>query len=254
MHSFQLTFSSGHTVSFEALSLAHEQALFSPESYVYQYLEDFVKNKSFNLQKVVVRDVRFTDSGFPLFGSMDIKYELPCGTKRDDHVQFRPPSVCCLPVVFTERNDTSPRYVLLTSQIRSITQSVSFLEIPAGSMDKNDGFRSRMIEELSEETGLEIFDDQLKVLSPINYRNRSEHYYYQYPSCGSYLERMYFFYVEIEILEEQLDHLLSRTHGNKAEGEKINLALYYLHEIPKVTHDSKSVMAYYMYAQFHGLL
>ncbi|KAI9296086.1 hypothetical protein K502DRAFT_290074 [Neoconidiobolus thromboides FSU 785] len=128
-------------------------------------------------------------------------------------------------------------YVLLTSQPRLAAGEESLLELPAGMLDEEDNLHVKAIQEVEEETGLKIKNEELKLL------NKQGHH----TSPGLLDEKVYFFFTKLILKRKELNAINNKLTGLRKEGELITLKLMPISEALNQTNDIKILSAYTLY-------
>ncbi len=143
-------------------------------------------------------------------------------------------------MLITLHCDDGNTYTVLTKQARVATGNMDFMEIPAGMLDGSGDFKGKAIDELKEETGIQV---QRADLVEITERIPRPGLYLSPGGCD---EAMRLFRFSAKISTDNLKKLKGRLTGNKHEGEKIELCVKPLDELATIP-DMKTVCAYYMY-------
>jgi len=109
--------------------------------------------------------------------------------------------------------ETGEAFVLTIRQPRVPVGSYAYWEVPAGTMDKDDGMRSRVLEEVQEETGLDFRDATLHELGT------------WVPSTGGCDEQVTSFAAIKTLPARVLEAAQAKIHGADGELEHISLEL-----------------------------
>ncbi|MFS0489656.1 NUDIX hydrolase [Leadbetterella byssophila] len=133
--------------------------------------------------------------------------------------------------------ETSEKYLLTVLQ-RRIAEGGITVEHPAGMVDMLKTPREIALQELREETGLEIEDEQLK---PLMSDKRL------FPSTGTSDECMYFFYTELFLNKEEIDALDKKQTG--VDGEDIQTRVFPFTEAHKRMNNTNCLLLNYLYLQ-----
>ena len=159
---------------------------------------------------------------------------------------LRSAAVTMLPVL-THEDEPTTKYTILTVQARVPIGIARFKEIPAGMTDESNNFSGVVAKEMKEETGLTINIDQMFCLSDALMGNHKG----MYPSSGGcsesikiYSWRYHFTTVDFNELKRKME---TETHGQKEEGEFIQLCLVKLDELHKHAPDAKALSALALY-------
>ncbi|KAF1997143.1 nudix hydrolase 14 [Amniculicola lignicola CBS 123094] len=153
-------------------------------------------------------------------------------------------------------NTEQDKHVLLTIQPRIAAGSLALAELPAGMLD--DGtFAGKAAEEIREETGLTVPENELINMSDIALSNMSSSTSPSdeeklqnavYPSPGACDEFIPLFLYQKRIDPKELEDLSGKLTGLRHEGEKITLKLVKLEDLWKEGgRDAKALAALTLY-------
>ncbi|POR35470.1 Nudix hydrolase 14, chloroplastic [Tolypocladium paradoxum] len=142
---------------------------------------------------------------------------------------LRGPSVAMLVMLIPD--DAPPgsdeRYVVLTVQPRVPAGSLGFVELPAGMVDDAGSFRGAAAQEIEEELGITIHEDELTCLSelanPQGDGVGEGLVAAMFPSAGGCDEHVTMYSHERRIPRHQLRGWSGRLTGLRSHGEKITL-------------------------------
>ncbi|KAJ4413987.1 hypothetical protein N0V82_008197 [Gnomoniopsis sp. IMI 355080] len=197
---------------------------------------------------------------------------------------LRGPSVAMLVVLIPaadrsdadhDDDDDNNAHVLLTVQPRIATGSLAFVELPAGMMDADSNFAGKAAQEIKEELGLVIKEDELicltdKVAEIRKSRRAKEKNtstttastgaaatpaeerlpFAMYPSAGGCDEYIKIFAHEKRVSREQLREWQGKLTGLRDQGEMITLKVVPLEDLwLEGGMDSKALAALTMYTQ-----
>lgn len=147
-------------------------------------------------------------------------------------------------------DDEEERFVIMTQQPRIPAGSLSFFEIPAGMIDKAGTFAGAAAQEIKEETGLSISQDELidmtgKALAntqmPESFLQKA-----MYPSPGGSDEYIALFLWERAMSRMDINELRNRLAG--VQNEKITVKLVKYGELWKEgARDAKTLAALALY-------
>ena len=186
-------------------------------------------NEKYSLEKVILTDLDMFGPrvGFCKFTAV-IK-EKKTGIHLPGITVLRGPSVAILVIINCSDNPHLPKKVLLTKQFRTpVAKEV--IEVPAGMLDTSNNICSKALEELKEETGINVGVDDL-----VNLTERSGMSKGILMSPGLLDERIHLFSTKIDLTESQIKQLEKEERGEKDEGEIIHLTTIDLdkaHTIP----------------------
>lgn len=190
----------------------------------------------FNIESITVTVVDFHSTPSTLnvlFVRMKVKTST---SPRQQIVELRGGTVAMLTILKCERT----RYTVLVKQARVATGDFEFIEIPAGMID-HDTFTGAAARELEEELGLTFSESEL-----INITGQQGGLYL---SPGILDETCTFFLAERTVSPQELESLRDKTCGVENEGEFIKLMIVPLSDLPKVTKDAKSILAYFLFQE-----
>jgi ADP-sugar diphosphatase len=132
------------------------------------------------------------------------------------------------------------KYLLLVRQ-RRIAEGGFTYEHPAGMVDVNKTPLEIAVQEVKEETGLEIAENQLINLSP-NKR--------LFPSTGTSDEAMYMFACEIMLEKSEIDALNNQTMGTEYEFERITTHVFPFQEGHQRINNTNGLLLNYLYLSY----
>lgn len=145
---------------------------------------------------------------------------------------LRGPSVAML---FMLIPDEAPeeRYVVLTVQPRVPAGSLSFVELPAGMVDDAGSFKGAAAQEIQEELGVTIHEDELTNLSELAGLDKNEEGLAQamFPSAGGCDEHITIFSYEKHLPRDKIQEWSGRLTGLREHGEKITLKVVPMGEV-----------------------
>ncbi|KAM0187706.1 hypothetical protein ACHAPQ_003741 [Fusarium lateritium] len=141
---------------------------------------------------------------------------------------LRGPSVAMLFMLIPDDAppESDERYVVLTVQPRVPAGSLSFVELPAGMVDDAGSFKGAAAQEIQEELGVTIHEDELTNLSELAVPEDSGKEgiaQAMFPSAGGCDEHITIFSHEKRLPRDQIKEWSGRLTGLRAHGEKITL-------------------------------
>ncbi|RGP59982.1 hypothetical protein FLONG3_11037 [Fusarium longipes] len=142
---------------------------------------------------------------------------------------LRGPSVAMLFMLIPDDAppESEERYVVLTVQPRVPAGSLSFVELPAGMVDDAGSFKGAAAQEIQEELGVTIHEDELTNLSELAAApevDGSEGLAQaMYPSAGGCDEHITIFSHERRLPRDKIQEWSGRLTGLREHGEKITL-------------------------------
>ncbi|CAG7561187.1 unnamed protein product [Fusarium equiseti] len=137
---------------------------------------------------------------------------------------LRGPSVAMLFMLIPEDNPEE-RYVVLTVQPRVPAGSLSFVELPAGMVD-DGSFKGAAAQEIQEELGVTIHEDELTNLSELAAPEEKDGEglaQAMFPSAGGCDEHVTIFSYEMKLPRDKIREWSGRLTGLREHGEKITL-------------------------------
>ena len=152
---------------------------------------------------------------------------------RNQIVELRGGTVAMLVNLICEERNTT--YTVLVQQARIATGNIEFVEVPAGMVD-HDSFVGAAAREIKEELGLVFQGSDLKKISEGLYL-----------SPGLLDESCTFFLAERKVTPAELKKLQGKTYGVIGEGEHTTLFIVPLEDVPKITQDAKTILAWSLY-------
>lgn len=164
------------------------------------------------------------------------------GTKSfPEKVQLQNNAAAVLVILECEGTD----YTVLVNQHRTAVAHSLFCEIPAGKVERGQGFSGTAANELKEELGVVFTPDEITALLPDDHPGVA-------PSCGAITEFIKYFVAHRTVTLEQLEAMNGRLTGVTEEGEEITLRIVPLEEIflpENALCDGKAHTAMSLYAQ-----
>ncbi|RKP38283.1 nudix hydrolase 14 [Dimargaris cristalligena] len=174
-------------------------------------------------------------------------------------VFMRGGSICILLIL--KAKDSPPgastqEWVVLTQQPRLAIADLAFTELPAGMLDGEGQFQGKAAQELYEETGLRVRDDELvdmtQLAFPAPSNTDSTHPTGVYLSPGGCDEFMRIFLCRKLLPQADIDALRGKLTGLRDQGEHISLKLCPLSDLWKATPDAKALAAWALYSNLHA--
>jgi ADP-sugar diphosphatase len=161
------------------------------------------------INKITIQDLDFFGSriGFLKF---NVDATWLDGTSLPGIVYARGPSVAIFLVLDTGEDDP---LVVLVRQPRIPIGSMGFLELPAGMLDGSNSFTGVAAQELKEECGIEIQEDDLVSLGELA------------PSPGGCDEYLHIFKLDLKMSKVEANALNGRIGGLSDHGERICIVL-----------------------------
>ncbi len=133
--------------------------------------------------------------------------------------------------------DTDEKYLLLVKQRRIAEGSFTF-EHPAGMIDATKTALEIALQEMREETGLEVLPENIK---PILNKKRL------FTSTGTSDECMYFFYTELYLEKSQILALGNKSTGAEYENEQITTVVLPFIEAHELINNTNCLLLNYAY-------
>jgi len=142
-----------------------------------------------------------------------------------------------------DENKTVTEHVVLTEQPRIPVPSLAFPEIPAGMLDGSGNFTGKASEEIKEEIGIIIQDQDLIDMTELAYGNQ---YKGAYPSPGGSDEFIRLCLCIKDMNTNDIKQLEGKLCGLRDHGESIVVRLIKLNELWKIP-DMKALSALSLY-------
>lgn len=123
------------------------------------------------------------------------------------------------------------RYVVFTVQPRVPAASLGFVELPAGMVDDAGSFKGVAAQEMQEELGITIAEDELKCLSDLAAESGASAGQEEnlaaamFPSAGGCDEHITIYSYERRVSRAELQSWSGRLTGLRDHGEKITLKI-----------------------------
>lgn len=174
-------------------------------------------------------------NGEVLFSLLMLDAETPEGDKIPPICFLKGEVVCVL--ICLINNNTKEKNLLLVKQ-RRIAEGGFTYEHPAGMVDGTMTPLAIAVQEVREETGLEISESQIIDLSP-NKR--------VFPSTGTSDEAIYLYACEIEMSAEEIDAMNNKKMGTDYEFERITTHVVPFIEGHRLINNTNALLLDYMY-------
>jgi len=155
-------------------------------------------------------------------------------------------------MILRPKDSRDERLVVMTEQPRIPAGSLSFLEIPAGMIDKEKNFAGAAANEILEETGFTIPRSELIDLTELALRkSRIQETSLQsamYPSPGGSDEFIPIFLWEKELDRQEIEDLRGKLTGKRTSGELITLRVCDYEDLWREgARDAKTLAAWALY-------
>ncbi|KAL1921899.1 uncharacterized protein VTP21DRAFT_10541 [Calcarisporiella thermophila] len=181
------------------------------------------------LKEIELQSVDKFQSGKIGFVKFKVDAELKeTGKSLPGIIFMRGGSVSILIILRTENKD----FTIVCVQPRLAVPTLEMSEIPAGMLDGSGKFAGKAAEEIKEETGLEIKEDELIDLTELAYKETS--YRGIYTTAGASDEFLRLFVCVKPIKEAEVHKLEGKLTGLRDHGEAIKLRIMPLDELWKI--------------------
>ena len=194
-----------------------------------------IQANGLKINKIEEVYTRYRYNGEALFSLIMLDATTPEGDKIPP-ICFLKGEVVCIAIVLID-NITKEKYLLLVKQ-RRIAEGGYTYEHPAGMVDGNQTPLQIAVQEVKEETGISIYESDLKNLSPSKKL---------FPSTGTSDEAMYFYYCEIELSKTEIESFENKQMGTEYEFERITTHVYTFLEGHKLINNSNGLLLNYLY-------
>ncbi|MFT7434304.1 MAG: ADP-sugar diphosphatase [Algoriphagus sp.] len=174
-------------------------------------------------------------NGEVLFSTLMLDATTPEGDRIPPICFLKGEVVCILICLIDEV--TSDKYLLLVKQ-RRIAEGGYTYEHPAGMVDNVKTPEFISVQEVKEETGIDINEDQLINLCP---ERRL------FPSTGTSDEAMYFFAAELSMPIDKIKSFENKNMGTVYEFERITTHVYPFLEGHKLINNTNGLLLNYLY-------
>jgi ADP-sugar diphosphatase len=203
------------------------------EAHKYQLWRKSLLKSGLKINKI---DSHFTrmHNGQVLFSLLMLDAETPEGDKMPPICFLKGEVVSILVCLIDEA--TNEKYLILVKQ-RRIAEGNFTYEHPAGMVDGNTQPIDIAVQEVREETGIEVAANQLITLT--NKR--------LFPSTGTSDEAMYFFGCELRLPIEKIRELDNKHMGLAHEHERITTHVVPFLEAHKLINNSNGILLNYLY-------
>lgn len=203
------------------------------------------------LKEVKVHSVTIFATGKIGFMTIEAILRKDKEPKSLDRVIFlRGGSVAVL-MILRPKDSRNERYVILTEQPRIGACGMSFLEIPAGMLDEEDEIKGKAIQEIKEETGLEIQKDELIDMTELalgQTETAEDLRPAMYPSPANLDEFIPILLWEKELDRKEIEGLKGKLTGLRKQDELITLRVCDYEVLWKEgARDAKTLAAWALY-------
>ncbi|KAL0488241.1 ADP-sugar diphosphatase [Acrasis kona] len=139
--------------------------------------------------------------------------------------------------------ETKKKYVVLVNQAR-VPIGSQILELPAGMIDKEGNIKSKAVEELEEETGIKIKDDDLVDMLVENKMNNKG----LFTSPGGQDEFLKFYLYEKQVSNSFIEEINNKQTGLRDHGEVIQLSVVPFEQAHLLSPDIKVSTSLFLYS------
>ncbi|AWV98240.1 NUDIX domain-containing protein [Arcticibacterium luteifluviistationis] len=174
-------------------------------------------------------------NGEVLFSTLMLDATTPEGDKIPPICFLKGEVVCVLICLIDDANDE--KYLILVKQ-RRIAEGGYTYEHPAGMVDGTQTPEAISIQEVREETGIEITQEQLINLSPDKRL---------FPSTGTSDESMYLFAAELRMSKAKIDSYENKEMGTDYEFERITTHIFPFKEGHSLISNTNGMLLNFLY-------
>jgi 8-oxo-dGTP pyrophosphatase MutT (NUDIX family) len=199
-----------------------------------RWKQKLVENK-LNINHVEEVYTRRNHKGEVLFSTLMLDALTPEGHKIPPICFLKGDVVCILVCLIDE--ETKEKHLLLVRQRRIASGELTY-EHPAGMVDGTKTAAEICVQEVFEETGIEISEKELLDLS------KGKPYY---PSTGTSDEAMYFFACEIEMSKKNMEAFEDQKHGTNEEHEFITTHVLPFQKAHQLINNTNGLLLNYLY-------
>lgn len=179
-------------------------------------------------------------NGEVLFSTLLLDASTPEGDKIPPICFLKGEVVCVLIALIDEK--TKEKYLILVKQ-RRIAEGGYTYEHPAGMVDADKTPLAIAVQEVKEETGIEITEEMLTNLSP---------HKRLFPSTGTSDEAMYFYCCELEMSYADIMKLSDKHMGTEYEFERITTHVLPFAEAHALINNTNGLLLNYLYLAHVG--
>ncbi|QGA16750.1 hypothetical protein EYB26_004418 [Talaromyces marneffei] len=218
----------------------------------------------YKLRKIDIQAVDYFGRGRLGFIKMKADVSNDSGERLPGSILLRGGSVAMLLILQSDdvpSTSEKDKYVIMTVQPRIPAGTLKFAEIPAGMLDNSGTFAGGAANEIHEETGLSIPQDELVDMtalasaslrhSPSAEEGDEDKEILQkavYPSPGGSDEFIPVFLCQRRMPRKEIEAMQGRLTGNRNEQEKITLKIVRLEDLWKEgLRDGKTLAAWALY-------
>jgi ADP-sugar diphosphatase len=153
-------------------------------------------------------------------------------------------------MILRPKDSRDERWVVMTEQPRIPAGNLSFLEIPAGMIDKEEDFSGAAAKEIEEETGFKIPRNELIDMTGLALLNAGKTNLQpaMYPSPGGCDEFITLFLWEKDLDRQEIEDLQGIMTGQRRQGEMITLRICAYEDVWREgARDAKTLAAWALY-------
>ena len=196
-----------------------------------------LKSANCTINKLTPLSIQEKPNGELLFAYINADVTSPEGYKINPIIHLRGDAVLIVPEIINR--ETGEKKFLMVKQRRIATGKLN-LEFPAGMLDRNvNNPPFTAINELAEETGLEISESDLFPLS-----TRA-----LYSTPGACDEAIWFYGIKIALSDSEFNSFDGRIRINDSENERIEVCLRDEKQFLDECESLQAVLAYHLYKQ-----
>lgn len=183
--------------------------------------------------------VRYRHNGEVLFAMLEVDADTPEGDKIPPALFLKGHAASMLVCLIDK--DTKEKFVVLVKQ-RRIADGSQTYEHPAGMVDASDAADDVAAREIGEEIGLAVTASELTKLNPHAW----------HPSTGTSDEGMHFFFLEKEMVRDEIMAFHLKNMGSESEHERITSVVATLPESHKLITNVNGLLLNFLYLKHIG--
>ncbi|WP_338874330.1 NUDIX hydrolase [Spirosoma sp. SC4-14] len=214
-----------------------EEAL--QDAHKFQYWKSQMESNGMKINAINDFYIRRRHNGEVLFAMLEVDADTPEGDKIPPALFLKGHAASMLVCLIDK--DTREKFVVLVKQ-RRIADGSQIYEHPAGMVDASDAADEVAAREIGEEVGLAVTASELTKLNPRVW----------YPSTGTSDEGMHFFFIEKEMLRDEIMSFHHKNMGSESEHERITSVVATIPEAHKLITNVNGLLLNFLYLKHVG--
>ena len=209
------------------------------EAHKFRYWKSQIEANGLKINSIKDFYIRRRHNGEVLFAMLEVDADTPEGDKIPPALFLKGHAASMLVCLID--SETKEKFVVLVKQ-RRIADGSHTYEHPAGMVDASDSPDDAAAREIGEEIGLTVRADELTKLNPRVW----------FPSTGTSDEGMHFYYIEKEMVRDEIMSFHLKNMGSESEHERITSIVATLPESQKLITNVNGLLLNFLYLKHIG--